>query len=405
MNRRTPTRSVVLLAQVLLGALAPGCVDDRVALVDDEVGPTRANNVSSLLVSGRASPELDLLLVVDNSAGMGPKQQRLAEAATNLLQRLLVPWCEGMDDPGFPIGKYEACPEPYWRVSNPFNSVHVGVITTSLGGYGDPGHCESDAAIPHSEEGADRAHLLASLPRGREVAPSANDFGFFDLDERSDLSQTGAQLSALILSAGEQGCGFEAPLEAWLRFLVDPAPYTSVVLEPCPTRPEANCAGPALDANGVAKVDTALLAQRTAFLRPRSQLLIALLSDENDCSFRPFGQAWRLSHVSSAQRSWAPRGSSACAATPPGPCCEPCLVSDCTQSWKVGACCASPRRKTCLTVVPKVCATDCALPLRQATSASCCAQAWSNVARREWALQERCLVPESRRVARVPSQG
>ncbi|MBK7395198.1 MAG: hypothetical protein IPJ34_02560 [Myxococcales bacterium] len=104
-----------------------------------------------------------------------------------------------------------------------------------------------------------------------------------------ELGALGAATSCVVESAGETGCGFAQPWEALYHFLIDPAPYTKAAV---------NCtAGPAGDACGnndivVAGRDEDLLAQRAAFLRPDSLVVVVVLSDQNDVSLRPAGKNW-----------------------------------------------------------------------------------------------------------------
>jgi hypothetical protein len=320
-----------LLSAILVASLQTACLDSRPPLLIPGEGSEAEGQLIDLRLSTWGD-RLDLLLVIDNSPGMRSKQQLLADAAPGLLQRLLAPRCENPDDPTDVqhVGTRDPCPLGYWRRISPFASVHVGVITTSLGGYGDPWHCVYDPQRPETEQKEDRAHLLGSLPRGRAVAPSATPHGFFAWDESTELEVAGKELSDLILAAGEQGCGYEAPLEAWLRFLVDPAPHTGVNLAPCAVNPDATCATPELDEAGALVVDHELLQQRAAFLRPTSAVAILMLSDENDCSFDPFGNAWAVSnwtHVSGAPR-YAPRATAACQDGANDACCAPCASAN-----------------------------------------------------------------------------
>lgn len=79
-----------------------------------------------------------------------------------------------------------------------------------------------------------------------------------------------------MLGVDELGCGYEMPLEATYRFLVDPEPYEALVEED----------GLLVESG----VDQAILEQRAAFVRPDSFLGIVLLSDEDDCSLDPMTQ-------------------------------------------------------------------------------------------------------------------
>ena len=98
------------------------------------------------------------------------------------------------------------------------------------------------------------------------------------------------------------GCGIESQLESWYRFLVQPDPYDSIVI----------------DGSGHAQwsgVDATIIKQRHDFLRPDSLVAIIDLTDENDSEIdvRSFGgQGYKFMD----QTFQPPRGTSHCAATP-----------------------------------------------------------------------------------------
>ncbi len=162
----------------------------------------------------------------------------------------------------------------------------------------------------------DRGELIAPL-RG---ATSFEDRGFLAWDTRlnptpgttNDITTLVADFESLVAATGETGCGYEAPLEAMYRFLVDPEPPIQVLN------------------NGYESVrdgiNTALLEQRAAFLRPDSALAIVMLTDENDCSVLDEGPGFYLAGVTAGGK--LPPGTSACASDPNDPCCRSCALSE-----------------------------------------------------------------------------
>ena len=94
------------------------------------------------------------------------------------------------------------------------------------------------------------------------------------------------------LEVGEQGCGWEASLESWYRFLVDPVPYQSLSRVVCrgSTSTMSNCVQPSTGPDSRILLDDTLLAQRAAFLRDDSLVAIIMLTDENDCSIIDAGK-------------------------------------------------------------------------------------------------------------------
>jgi len=129
--------------------------------------------------------------------------------------------------------------------------------------------------------------IVAASPVSWVFDPAADPGATFSgVDGTSSMQSS---VSCIIQSAKEDGCGYEETLEAAYRFLIDPAPYV---------RAEVKCTfGVSGDACGsnkivVSGVDSELLAQRAAFLRPDSSLVVVVLSDENDASLKPASLNW-----------------------------------------------------------------------------------------------------------------
>jgi hypothetical protein len=121
-----------------------------------------------------------------------------------------------------------------------------------------------------------------------------------------------------VRAAGEHGCGYEASLESWYRFLADPEPVESLT-----NNLQASVRGP---------VNQTLLAQRAAFLRDDSLLVIVMLTDENDCSILDENQTqgWLVAFKGGPNvNNWRmPRARSICATSPNDPDCGPCTTAD-----------------------------------------------------------------------------
>jgi hypothetical protein len=104
------------------------------------------------------------------------------------------------------------------------------------------------------------------------------------------------------------------------RFLIAPAPPESVQL--------GNCPGGANGCTVKTGIDSVILEQRKAFLRPDSVVAILILSDENDCSIIDEGQGWLVGQSYQAGRDlYLPRATSACAVDTNDPCCQSCAIS------------------------------------------------------------------------------
>jgi len=200
------------------------------------------------------------------------------------------------------------CPVGAVLEMEPVDDLHIGVISSSLGGFG--------AAICLDPGDADKSRLI---PKVRVGAPDPSGLGFLqwsggDGDAVAELS---AAFEGQVDAVGDVGCGFEAPLEAWYRFLVDPSPPADVEL--------------VLNVATSTGVDQAILQQRSDFLRPDSLVAIVMLTDEDDCSgmegggyYPNAGYGWLVPDI---QRRFEV-ASEECEGNPNDPCCYSCLQSE-----------------------------------------------------------------------------
>src|SRR5581483_3766610 len=105
--------------------------------------------------------KIDLLFVIDDSGSMRDKQLILARALPDLVDRLINPLCV---DPATlapsktqPSGPLAPCPSGTLREFNSVQDLHIGVVSTSLGGVGAP-----SCGVGFSASSAnDRGHLRA----------------------------------------------------------------------------------------------------------------------------------------------------------------------------------------------------------------------------------------------------
>lgn len=262
------------------------------------------------LVRDKVPNKLDLLMMIDNSISMGDKQHLLADAMQHLVNRLVQPRC--LDEQGAATGQQATpggvCPAGSQPEFLPFNDIHAAVVTSSLGSHGAAG--AKDVCV--SVEDDDHGQLLGII---RPSLPSWNQSGFLVWDPKQVRSPVGigdtavfaAGLAQTVQAAGDKGCGYEASLEGWYRFLVDPEPPAAVVVP----------AGSSLAV--VQGTSEQVLAQRAAFLRPDSVLGIVMLSDENDCSIQDEGYGWLIARAAPMYRS-----TSACLTNPNDNCCQSC---------------------------------------------------------------------------------
>jgi hypothetical protein len=264
-----------------------------------------------------SSSKLDLLLVVDNSRNMGDKQAVFEKSIATLVSRLTNPRCvnsEGAPAATQPAAQDEACPSGSSREMAPVRDMHVGVVSSSLGGYGSDVCAGGPTGAPEED---DRGELIT---RGEATTHQNRGYLVWDPDQTSSppgersAEALATNLSKLVTGAGEIGCGFEAPLEAFYRFLIDPDPPAAVVVEN--------------NATVYQGTNEKVLTQRAQFLRPDSAVLIVVLSDENDCSTYDGALAWLVRQGATPEGNpfTLPRATAECAANPNGACCRSCTT-------------------------------------------------------------------------------
>jgi hypothetical protein len=252
-------------------ALDAGPVDPPTATAD------AAAPVDDVDVPLVPASKVDILLVVDNSASMADKAEKLAASVGTLIR----------------------------AVSN-VGDLHIGVVASSLGSFGGD-VCPNEGAYN------DKAHLRTS--------PAAAN-GVLTYSAGGSIDLLVKDTEDIVRAVGQNGCGLEAQLETAYRFLVQPDPWVTVKLD----------ANNQADLGPTGDVDVELLAQRKAFLRPDSALLIVLLTDEDDSSPDPLsigGQGWAFSarnfpgskvfRGDPRNGTTAPRGTSACTDPTRGP--------------------------------------------------------------------------------------
>jgi len=318
------------------------------------------------------SAKLDLLFVVGNSPGMAEKQALFAESVPELLNELVRPRC--VDERGSFTGERADIAAPEGQMCSrgtpahpPVIDMHIGVLSSSLGGYGTDA-CPIEAADPRSPllnaHNDDGGRLVNRSGREQRINPRATPLGFLswfppvkqnELTKPSEGSTPTGDLGLLVSDTvglvegiGSAGCPFSSPLEAAYRFLVSPAPPRTSGWSSAPHAP----AEPELDAE--------IVAQRARFLRPDSTVAVVFVTDRDDVSLDPWsvGGQGKLflesvfpmsASVPGAQRdparggSTAPKGTSSCAANPASPACTSCgfrgdlrVVSDPNCQWNDG---------------------------------------------------------------------
>jgi hypothetical protein len=279
-------------------------------------------------------PGIDLVLGVDNSRGTAYKQELLAQAIPELLAGLTNPPCvdgSGVPSPLQPASGFDACPAGTDRIFAPQNDIHIGVVTTSIGGHGSDSCSDINLNQPECAGAAnttnnDKGHLLNRQGpcAGSGTVPTYQGKSFLAWDPAQVLSPPGEgtlsdgagnglipTLQDLVLGAGSIGCGYESQLESVYRFLADPEPYASISTVNNKATPTG--------------IDQVLLQQRAEFLRPDSLLAVLSLSEENDCSTKEYGQFYYVNQIrTGATDMRLPRARQECATDPNDECCKSC---------------------------------------------------------------------------------
>ncbi|WP_232379317.1 hypothetical protein [Polyangium fumosum] len=308
---------------------AAGCLDRPVETVEPRITATIVERLTQSSVD-----KIDILLAIDNSRSMADKQNILALAVPDLVAGLVNPRCiddngaPAMTQPSYPT---DDCPAGTKREFQPVYDIHIGVTSSSIGGHGADSCPNSDANSKEcspqpNTTNNDKGHLLSRLDQcgGASVdtypyGTGSTDKGFLAWDPEQKLSPLGekdipnlqANLRDMVIGTGQIGCGYESQLESIYRFLADPEPYDTISVVNNRATPDGT--------------DTILLQQRAEFMRPDSLLAIVMLTDENDCSIKEYGQFYYVGQLRiGATNVRMPRARQECATNPDDPCCKSC---------------------------------------------------------------------------------
>jgi hypothetical protein len=313
---------------------------------------TRTTSTVVERLAESAVDKIDLLFMVDNSRSMADKQTALAMTLPDLVRGLVNPNCvdsNGNPAPpaSQPAGPLDACPDPTTkRDFTPILDIHIGVVTSSLGGHGSDACPDSEtfscAGGATNTSNNDHGHLVSRLdacmggaattyqgqgylawdPTGKkDTPPGESNLGSVNIDLTTGAVTTAtpglvADLKDMVIGTGQLGCGYEAQMEGWYRFLIDPDPPESL---------ELNAKTGDVTRVGI---DNTLLQQRTDFLRPDSLLAIIAITDENDASVKEEGQfylVYQQRNPSNPNENFhLPTSRQECNTNPLDPCCRSC---------------------------------------------------------------------------------
>ncbi len=225
--------STVLCASSLLLALA-GCAQDP-RLVASNCADKQGCAQSSAPL--RKLDKVDILLVIDNSDSVSPKQEALKQQLPRMLNALTTGQTADMSFP-------------------PAASVNVAVVTTDMGVGSDAVDTGIASCVGLGQDGT------FVRPGETELAGCEASYPGFLAYDGSKAALATVDTVACVPVVGTGGCGFEQPLEAALKALW-PAGDDSVSF--------LAGAGHGEDENA-------------GFLRPDSLLVVVVVTDEDDCS-------------------------------------------------------------------------------------------------------------------------
>lgn len=323
-GKRTARAALAVVATAsATGAM--GCLDRPIDTIEPRLTVTIVEKLQQSAVD-----KIDLVLGIDNSRSMADKQQILALAIPDLVKGLVNPRC--VDDNGAPAMTQPAyptdmCPAGTKREFEPVFDIHIGVTSSSIGGHGADSCPSIDTASKEctpnpNTTNNDKGHLLARLDQcGGQEAPTFMNKKFLAWDPKNKYGgetviENGTMgivptLRDMVIGTGQIGCGYESQLESVYRFLADPDPYETIVVDNFKAVPTGT--------------DMVLLQQRAEFMRPDSLLAIVMLTDENDCSIKEFGQFYYVGQLrNGATPVRLPRARQECAKDPNDPCCKSC---------------------------------------------------------------------------------
>jgi hypothetical protein len=326
-----------------------GCLTRPVAKADPQT------KVSfGVQVKQHAIDKIDLLLAIDNSASMADKQAILADAVPDLVKRLVTPICVDsvterptgqVADTSKPVGSQCAAgTEPEFP---PITDIHVGIVSSSLGSFGDA-LCDDPQQNARAN---DHGHLLALGKSGQSADAPASFLTWFPSSPQNaghpvpqapitDATKLIADFQDIVVGTGQSGCGLEAQLESWYHFLVQPDPWQDIAID---SQNRATYHG----------VDATILKERHDFLRPDSLLAVIMLTDEDDSFADPLsvqGEGWFYSRTTfptgegtprsnnSRDGTTAPKATAICADNPGDPKCLSCAQLSAADRAKDASC-------------------------------------------------------------------
>jgi hypothetical protein len=332
MNRMFKHAAVATTVLGIAGIMASGCLDRPVVHSDPNLNTTFITKIQNQSID-----KVDLLFMIDNSASMGDKQTLLALAVPIMINRLVDPNCVDANMMTTGISMNGMCPMGSKLEFPPVHDLHLGIVTSSLGGRGGdqcPDNTPNPANNAISAHTNDNGELInrggvqgmptVENPMPDETSPD-NFLAYFPgcstgpgtactagpnsgktvpANAITSAATLVSDFQTAMLGVHEHGCGFEAQNEAWYRFLVQPDPFATINAGSNGTRT-------------ISGIDNTIIKQRADFLRPDSLLAIIVVTDENEEAADPIaigGQGWAFDNTAfpGSPNMAAPEGTQEC---------------------------------------------------------------------------------------------
>ena len=287
--------------------------------------PTSARASSTPAKQNKVS-KIDLLFMIDNSSSMADKQAHPGAGRSRPGEPPGRPGLHRPDDRPS-VGNANAngsCAtgEPDF---DPVKDIHIGIISSSLGGHGSTGVCDEPdprKTLPHND---DHGHLVARDAMDaavRRSATRASSTGTRRERRGPDAAAIATPFATMVAGVGQHGCGYEASLEAIYRFLIEPDPVRRrITVDRAPAA--ARRRGARRHRHGPAPAARRLPAPRLAGRGHHGDRRERLLD-------RRRRSGLLLDHPAPAARpptSVLAHGTSACMTNPNDPCCFNCFSS------------------------------------------------------------------------------
>ena len=120
--------------------MAPGCLNRPI----EPVEPRTTSTIVERLAQSKVD-KIDMLLVIDNSRSMADKQSILKDAVPTMVEQLVNPKCVKLEEDGAVIEQPVQPDTPllecdegegFGREFDPITDIHIGVLSSSVGGHG-----------------------------------------------------------------------------------------------------------------------------------------------------------------------------------------------------------------------------------------------------------------------------